>query len=232
MGRKIPQDAWMAEYVTIVVANMCSKLGPHNMDELDDARRSLIVSTMYVADVFYAYVLLRLYAMGNELPMKIKCPRPGCDVEFPYTADLNTLEVNVVDNIDDVIWKYELKDPIEIRNQIVTSFSMAYPKWNIMEQVKSGDSDAETKIATLLGSIIGLNESEEAVSLTNAEADELSKRDFEGLIKGIDDHYLGPKMSIEGECAPEVCTRFKRGGHKFQFPIDWRYGNFFAHSSR
>lgn len=232
LGKKFPNDAGMAEHVSIVVANMCSKLGPHDMDSLSDAEKSVIVSTMYMADVFYAYVLLRLKAMGKDLKLTIRCPTPGCDVEFPYVANIETIEVTYVDDIDDILWTYKLQDPIEIRKQKVEKFSMAYPKWSVMEQGRNNNNEAEVKTITIMNSVVGLNDEQNPVSLTMSEMDEISKIDFEGLVEGINENFLGPKMGVEGECTPEICTKLKRGGHKFIFPIDWRYKSFFAHSSR
>ena len=232
LGKKFPTDAGMAEHVSIVVANMCSKLGPHDMDSLSDAEKSVIVSTMYMADVFYAYTLLRLRTMGKNLRLTITCPTPGCGVEFPYVGNIETIEVTYVDDLDDILWTYDLQEPVEIRKQKVEKFRLAYPKWSVMEQGRGNTNEAEVKTLTILGSIVGLNDGQEPVSLTMLEMDEISKIDFEGLVEGINDHFLGPKMGIEGECTPEICTKLKRGGHKFIFPIDWRYKNFFARSSQ
>lgn len=232
LGKKFPNDAGMAEHVSIVVANMCSKLGPHDMNSMSDAQRSLVISTMYMADVFYAYTLLRLKVMGKDLKLTISCPTPGCGVEFPYVGNIETIEVTAVDDLDDILWTYELQEPIDIRKQKVEKFRMAYPKWSVMEEGRGNTNEAEVKAMTLLGSIVGINDSLEPVSLIMSELDDLSKVDFECIIEGINEHYLGPKMGIEGVCTPEICTKLKRGGHKFIFPIDWRYKNFFGSSSR
>lgn len=232
LGAKVASDASIAEYVSVIVANMCTHLGPHNMDELDDGEKSLIVSTMYMADVFYAYTLIRIKAMGPRLRTMIKCPRPGCSVEFPYVGDLNTTDVVAVENIDDILWTYNLEEPIEIRKKTVTKFQMAYPKWTIMQEQRGNTNEGEVKAHTILGAVVGLEDEETPVILTINEIDELSKIDYEGILEGINENYLGPKMAIEGECTKEVCTRFKRGGEKFVFPIDWSYKNFFGSSSR
>jgi len=101
LGKKLGSDAQISDHVPIVIANMCSRIGPHNMDTLDDPQKSLIVSTMYMADVFYLYALLRMKAMGPRLPLTVNCPRGGCGVTFPYIGDLTSVEVVAVDDIDD-----------------------------------------------------------------------------------------------------------------------------------
>lgn len=231
LGKKLSSDTQISDHVPIVVANMCSRIGPHNMDELDDVKKSLILSTMYMADVFYAYTLLRIKTMGARLPLTVNCPRGGCGVSFPYVGDLNSVEVVAVDDIDAILWRYDLEDPIEIRRKRVTHFKMAYPKWSVMDQSR-GANEADVKAHVILASVVGLNDEDTPVALSMAELDEVSKRDFEGLQNGINDNFLGPKMGIEGKCTPTVCSRFKRGGFDFKLPIDWSFKSFFGSSSR
>lgn len=232
LGQKIAPDAGMVEHVPLVVANMCSRIGPHNFDGMDDAKKSVILSTMYMADVFYVYALLRSKTMGPKLHLTVNCPRVGCGVNFPYSGDLTTIEVIAVDDIDAILWRYDLEDPIEIRHKQVTHFQMAYPKWSVMEQARGNTNEADIKALAIQGSIVGVNDEQTPVALTLNELDELSKRDFENVQDGVNQHFLGPKMGIEGKCNPAVCERFKRGGHEFKLPIDWAYKSFFGPSSR
>lgn len=232
LGKKIAVDAGMVEHVPLIVANMCTRLGPHDMQALDDATKSVILSTMYMADVFYVYALLRARTMGNKLSLEVSCQRPGCNVRFPYAGDLSTIEVVAVDDIDAIVWRYDLEDPITIRRQTVTHFSLSYPKWSTIELARGNSNEAEVKALAIQGSIIGINDDLMPVALTLNELDELTKRDFEGIQDGINKHFLGPKMGLEGSCTPQVCERFKRGGHPFKLSIDWAYKSFFAASSR
>jgi hypothetical protein len=232
LGKKVAPDTGMVEHVPLVVANMCSRIGPYRMDEIPDAEKSVILSTMYMADVFYAYALLRMKSMGHSLRLTVACPRMHCGVRFPYAGDLRTTEVMAVDNIDDILRHYNLEDPIELRKKRVTHFALAAPKWSVTEQAKGVTNEADIKAYVLQGTIVGLNDETEPVALTMNELDELSKRDFEGAQENINQNYLGPKMGLEGTCTPEVCTKYKAGGFEFKQPIDWGYKNFFGASSR
>lgn len=232
LGKKVAADTTMIEHVPLVVANMCSRIGPHNMDTISDAEKGVIVSTMYMADVFYAYALLRSKTMGQKLSLTVNCPRMGCGASFPFAGDLSSVEVVAVDDIDSILWRYDLEDPIEIRKKCVTHFQMAYPKWSVMEAARGNPNEVEVKAYAIQGTVIGLNDEQTPVALTLNELDELSKRDFEGVQEAINNHFLGPKMGIEGKCTPAVCERFKRGGYEFKVAIDWNYRNFFGASSR
>lgn len=232
LGQKIAPDAGMIEHVPLVVANMCSRIGPHDMDAIPDAEKSVIMSTMYMADVFYAYTLLRTKTMGHRLQLTVQCPRNSCGVTFPYVGDLRTTEVMAVEDIDSILRRVDLKDPITIRKKTVTHFMLSAPKWSVMDQGKGSMNEADIKAYVLQGTIVGLNNEEEPVSLTLNEIDELSKPDFEDLQENINQNFFGPKMGLEGKCTPDVCTRFKQGGIDFKLPIDWTYRNFFGGSSR
>jgi hypothetical protein len=232
LGKKIAPDAGLVEYVPLVVANMCSRLGPHNMDELDSAEKIVVLSTMYMADVFYVYTYLRMQTMGTRLNLHVDCPRRGCGVNFPYTGDLKSIDVVAVDEVDAILWRYQLEEPIAIRHKTVTHVQMAYPKWSVMEHARGIQSEAEIKALAIQGAIVGLNDEQVPVALSLSEIDELSKPDFEGLQESINQNFLGPKMGLEGKCSPAVCTKFMRGGHEFNLPIDWAYRNFFGASSR
>lgn len=232
LGRLMAPDMDMAEHVSLVVSNMCSRIGHHNMDEKDAAEKALIVSMMYMGDVFYTYSMLRKRVVGDALDVKVACPRAGCGVTFPYSGKLGTLEVACVDNIDDILWTHKLSVPIEIRKETVTHFDLAYPKWSVVEAGKGETSEAEIKALTLVGTIVGINGNGQAMSpLAMEELDELERDDFEAMMAGINENFLGPKMGVEGQCTPDVCKKFKRGGHDFAFSIDWRYKHFFARSS-
>lgn len=232
LGELMPADASMAEHVSIVVGNMCSRLGPHDLDAMKPEQKAVAISTMWMGDVFYTYAWLRKKAMGPKLRLDITCPRGGCGVQFPYTGLLDTIDVMAVDDIDDILWTYTLEEPITIRKKTVTHFQMAYPKWSVMEMAKGSANEADVKAMTILGSVVGLNDDPEPVALATSEIDELGKLDFEQIQEGINEHFLGPKMGIEGVCEKSVCTKFKTGGFKFIFPINWGYKAFFGASSR
>lgn len=93
LGKKLANETSMADHVPIVIANMCSRIGPHDFEKIDDVEKSVVIATMYMADVFYVYALLRAKTMGNRLALNIDCPRQGCGVRFPFVGDLASLDV-------------------------------------------------------------------------------------------------------------------------------------------
>lgn len=232
LGEKVPQNASLGQHVTLVVANMCSVVGPYNFGEMSDEERELAIRGMYMADVFYIYTYLRRQTMGNKLHLDITCSKQGCGVQFPYAGNLDTIEVSAVEDIDSILWQYKLIEPVEIRREKVTHFQMAYPKWDLMFEAADVTNQAMLKAMTIRATIVGLNDSNEPVMLTTEEIFDMGKRDFEQIQEALNDNFYGPKMAVAGECTKGVCSKYKTGGHPFLYPINWRYEDFFGASSR
>jgi hypothetical protein len=227
LGRRREQNPKMnmGKYVSIVLATMCTKLAGQKWDELlldDTIEREMNISTMWMPDVFYAYIWLRLQSMKKTLDMKLQSPYSG--QEFDFVGDLKTVEVKVPVSLDACMWEYELIDPIKVREKQVTKLVLGPQRWNHIEQM--GDvSIGAAKETVILASIHSLPEVQDTpIALAEDELDEMSKEDLETLSDRIDIHGFGPVMSLDA-----ICPRTKRS---FVVPIDWRFDNFFGISSR
>jgi len=122
------RDGNVAQYVGMVLATMCTKLGPHNFEGMKFEERRIIVGQMYMGDVFYAYIWLRIQAMGHQLNMNLTCP--NCERKFPFVADLESTEVIAADNLKDAKWEYKLHTPIKLRDTMVKSLLIGPARWN------------------------------------------------------------------------------------------------------
>ena len=230
--KKDSQGISLAQYVSMVLGTMCSSIGTHNFDAPgyadNPAARRVIVSQMYMGDVFYIYAYLRREAIGNEMGVKITCRR--CNKDYDYVADLGSIEVRTAETLEQMCWDYKLKHPITIRGKTIHTFRMAPPRWSAMESIAGNPSEGVAKEVTILASITGLNGESNPVMLVPAEIQELSKYDIEKVTSEIDNHYLGPKMALEldgSHACPHCDHRDKR-----LLPIDWRYDSFFSTSSQ
>jgi hypothetical protein len=211
-------------YTSMILSRMCTRIGHHDFTKNDvkaDAK-AMLVNQMYIGDVYAAWLHLRISALGNILHLEIPCPACKHDNKLP--ADLNTVEVVTADSVEDLYWEYQLKDPITIRRNTVTGFKFGPPRWSVMDQIDSPDNIGEAKAKVIMGSIVKVIGIEGDIALADHELDELSKTDFENIAAGINDHPLGPDMSVELKC--KKCRR------EIVQPIDWTYSNFFSISSR
>jgi len=224
--RKEEPDVSLGEYVSMVLAEMCTWLGPHDFDKksMNQAEKRLVLSQMWMGDVLHAYCWRRLKAMGHELKTRLECPFH--EYKFPWTGDLRTLEVNVAESLEDAMWEFVLSDPFEIREQTVEKFKLGPVRWHAIEKAELGRrvNPGKVKAVMIHASIHEIGGAE--VALGEHELDEMSKLDLETHIAEIDRHAIGPDMRIEPRCDHKRCER------SFETSIDWSYDNFFSVSSR
>jgi hypothetical protein len=228
--REKDPKANLAQYVSTILATMFTQLGAHDLGAIDDKKlheRRALVSSMFMGDVFYAYVWLRIAALGHELQMQLTCPH--CRESYPFVADLNTLSVRCFEKIEDARWTYTLHDPFTTRGGLVTGLVLGPPRWNVLEKAPAGSMDLGlVKQLLVQGSVQGIvanGETRTDIALSSVELDEMTKWDIEALANGIGAHNLGPLMAIEDRCTNERCER------EVRVPIDWGYDGFFAASS-
>lgn len=222
--REQHSEANMFQYVNMVLATMCPELGHHKFNEQQKlAERQVHIGQLYMPDVFYAYVWLRIQALGPLLAMKYACPH--CRTKGTVNADLNTTMVKTVDNLADAQWTYELTTPLKIRGKELTKLKMGPPRWNALEMADTnmGMNTAAAKLLVIVGSIHAADELGGAVFIAADELDEMTKRDIEALASLIDANSVGPKMVLE-----HACTKCKA---PMRLPIDWSYDSFFGISS-
>ena len=219
------RDANFAQYVSMILGTMCTKLGPHAFDGKALADKQVLVSQMFMCDVLYAYIWLRVESLGPNLNVEVKCP--SCNGSFPFAADLNTLEVTCADTLEAALWDYALKHPIKIRGRDAKALRLGPTRWNAMEstnasQFNTGQMKADI-VRYSIHEVSHDGEKFEPMPVSEHELDELSKLDFETLAHLVDKNAIGPDMSINDKC--RLCSR------PFTTSIDWGYESFFAISS-
>ena len=219
--KKKKQNMGMAEYVGLILGNQMGNIGGYDFASMKDGERTLRLGQLYMGDVLYAYVYLRRESMGDDLKMEVRCGVCPNKAPFTWVGKLGTVEISVADDEKDLGWTYELRRPIHLRSEKVTKVRCMPPRWSTALETPPGNSDLAV-LALVRGGIVGINDGPDT-SLADHEIDELSLPDLEYLTKEFDDHYLGPKMAIEGAC-PNCETEFSR-------PIDWRHESFFGASS-
>lgn len=212
----------LAQYVGTVLAYMCTKLGPFNLEEMKITERQLIIGQMYMADVFYAYVWLRIQALGKLFPITFQ---PAWAVEpLKIECDLETIDVRTIEKLEEAISTYKLGTPITIRGKKVTGFKLGPQRWSSLENIKGIGQTQDfsiPKLAVIKAGIVECEGIPGEIALTDDELDELTKLDLERLTAHMDRHVLGPIMMVEGS----------HQGRQFRAPIDWGYDSFFAISS-
>lgn len=227
LARFKAEESTYTKYVSTVLGTMLSRIGPANFDEVTDIyARKVAVGQMYMADVFYAYVWLRIQAIGPELVVPVKCRK--CNTEFNFTGDLNTTEVIIPADKEKVEWEFFLRDPIQVRSKTVSGFRIGQQIWARVESTDASDGDKASIIMNSVRGFVGdldPNGKPYDLDISSNELDELSKYDLEKLSRELNNKFLGANMTLDVTCVSEKCANM------WVVPLNWMYDSFFAVSS-
>ena len=184
----------VAKFVSFVISNLCTRLGPHLLEPMPEPNRQVITSQMYMADIYYAYIWIRIQAIGEEMDMEISCS--NCRHEFDFIADLSTTDIRIPKDFAKLNFDYKLKHPFTLRNKPVEVIKLGPARWSSLEILKSSQfNTAEAKLALIRGSIEAINEVEHPL-LGEDELDDMSKYDLESIAVALEDNRLFPDMTI------------------------------------
>lgn len=226
VGRIQNDSKERGDFLSRLMGFMYTRVGDHDFEKMSEPEKQAIVGQMHMGDVFYMYVWLRTKCVGMSLKMDLTCPR--CNFEFPFDADLSTVEVRTAESLADVKWTYDLIDPFDLRGQKATGFELGPVKWIAMEEsirkaLESGGTNVGLAKMDVIQNCIQGVKGRDPMVLTERELDELTKMDIETLVARIDEHEVGPDMSVETKC--QRCKRSIRTS------LDWGYESFFEVSS-
>lgn len=179
---------------------------------------------MFQADVFYIYAYLRLLSLGKEMNLgEIRCV--SCGQQFPYTADLTTLEVVVIGSPSELVSEIKLHDGFEVGGDLKTKIKVKPPLWSMMgSSFPTNLNEADMFLAMLANCVVEIEGMPEGAVMTEREVSQFTKLDVEICEDAMDKILAGPRWEIEGACPK--CDA------PFYDLIDWSYDSFFALSSR
>lgn len=202
LGEKIEeqkQNVRVGRYISLVLSHLCEKIGSHDFTSMSEKAKQLAISQMYLADVLFAYLWLRLESMGHKFPLQLQCP--NCGSASNMDTDLRELDVRSVDSIEEAEWSYKLQRPFEIRGKTAEELLIRPPGWSAIEGLggKLGRNFGALKAAIIHGSVHSVTGSD-PVPLAVHEFDEMRKIDFESLTAEIDRRTAGPDFSVEASC--------------------------------
>jgi endogenous inhibitor of DNA gyrase (YacG/DUF329 family) len=211
----------VGRFIAEFISKMCLRVGPHDFENMKDAEKILVVNQMFLGDVFYIYVWLRVEALGADLPLEIQCPK--CKAPISMKADLNTLDVKSADELGHVRWNYDLKKPFKIRTGDAKTLLMGPPRWSALSGLKGQMNLGLARFSAVKGAIWGV-EGQGDFAIADHEIDEMRKIDIEGIQNSSDEHFIGAEMAVDVEC-PEC-------GKTSLVSLDWSFDTFFSTSSQ
>lgn len=215
-------------YTTKALSILLSKLGNVNMRELKSAERELAIGQSYMADVLYAFLLVRREAVGTDIPMIAECPRcknpqnKKQPLATQFTADLNTLDVLVANEAKDLHYDITLRDGVTILGKQTKLLHMEPPVWSRLDPSGEGD-DALQILSMLRAGLVGADGVDGVPVLLDNDADEIGRYDLAVIERTINDNTPGPIMLAETNC--------KKCNMVLLQPINWLSESFFSIAS-
>lgn len=184
LAKQEDEDIGIGEYIGQIVSVLLESLDSFNYAELDDAKKKLIISQMYLADVFAMYVRARIENIGETMEIPIACGR--CRHSFVFKANLNTLETLIFEDEDPGthLFDFELKDGIQIGKKTYKKLKCRFAKFEVFKNLAKGFdlTSATFRVALFQGCIAKIEGYEiEHFIPTDVELDTLKKIDFEKL---------------------------------------------------
>lgn len=219
--RKRP-DLSMLDYILCVLANTVTDIAGQDFKKHDIDHRMYILGEMFAGDVFYMYAYLRVHSIGPEFQLtNVKCPM--CPHVIPvFDVDLSSIEVLTRDDPNDISHEITLRDGFKLGDALRKKITLQPASFRVMSH-SDIDNDA-TFFADVLKSACTKIDGVEGGVITDAEIEQMSPYDL-ALVRSENDWLAGGvDWSVDVKC--EKCS------HEFTRIIDWRYGNFFALSSR
>lgn len=223
LGKLLAKAQTPARKVTLTLARMISQLGALSLDLGDRSEKAIAlnaskIGALLAADVTYAYVFLRMQAVGNDLDLRMNCPY--CGKEGIVRVDLSDMEVRKVEDHTKVKAEVTLLSPIKLKDEIISTVSIMPTRWGAIETAAKNGDHVDTAI--VLTGVVAKNGVDWRP--TSTDLDEMTKRDVEQLFKAMDSISPGPTWTVETEC--DRCNKVSAQ------VVDWLSPGFFRASSR
>lgn len=190
--------------------------------------KKLAISQAFMADVLYAFIKLRIEALGSVYGLSMTCA--SCEHEHEWKTDLNGMELTVARSVENLSREFTLRHPITFGDKTYDTAVLRPPTWGAVLGIntsKRRSGVADIKLSMVKDSITGLRSSEHPeqphVHAGLLMLDELSKLDLERLARTADTAFPSLDTKLEVECP--ACGNV--AGHNLQ----WSFPFFFGASS-
>jgi hypothetical protein len=224
-GRYTSRAAKIAARIPKLLSLLCESFGGVAMP-LDDKRNSTAESELKFwsfsyADVMYAYIYARIASLGPLIEVPFTCGK--CKKSQRAVFDLNTLELDVLDDDDEYERTVKLADPFKLRDgKLVRALRVHPVPWSAaMEPGVFSGQMHQISFAAIAGSISGVDCVEGPYQMTPQEMDEISRRDTININRRAGTLAAGIDLETTLECP---C------GVKHTSGLNWTFDYFFGSS--
>jgi hypothetical protein len=224
------EAAKVAKFCSLICAQLGSRAMALTTDGDSPPEAEVGMYSAWYADVMYLYVFARIQALGPQLEVNFVCP--ACNQPAKGIYDLNTMEVDVIDDAADLSSWAQLQRPIRDRNgKKVSKLKLRPITWATMLKpgVFSGVMDQITQ-AGLEDCICGTDATEGESMLTQGEIDDLERIDIVGLNHQTQNLAAGLELKTSVTCPHVDTTTEKPCGYTDEDAMNWTFDYFFGSS--
>jgi len=190
------------------------------------------VRKMYLADVYYMYLVARMRELGNDYVVPYVCPHCGIR-DQSMKCDLSSMDVVSAVNVEALRHEVDLKVGLRYRDGSIKKKLFLSPiMWYMFEGPEVSEIGANEmllKLFMLEKSITGVEGVKGAIMLNQEEFNTMKKLDREIASEQLGNMNAGPTLTVSGKCPGKV------GGRPcekpFEYPVNWDYDHFFSMSS-
>ncbi len=222
----------LGEMITQILVRLLNVWGPYKFQDLDLAERELHLRNSFFADVFIAYILLRIEAMGELVILVFYCPY--CGKQINYEVDLRDIDVFVpeIGSVEDAVRRFHVAPPMRIGEAICTYVDLRPMRWEPVHCMPGdllGTSDPRFLELAFADSVIGAEgvETHGATLMIEERLESLRKIDITRLAGYVDDTAGGPDIGTNLTCPEPKCKKEFRAVSEGA----WGYNYFFDSAS-
>lgn len=212
------------QFVSEVIGHGLKRIGTVDLTKAKRSQRRLLVRSLYFSDALYAYVWIRIHALGHGLKLeRFQCPSCRRWIEN-YVGDLRTLEVKAFEEVPRRTVK--LEHGVTYAGKRLHTFHVGPLRWAFLEDADNAtlSNPAKFRLATLQRAVVGLDGAPEGpVHLTSEHLRTMIPREVNALVADVDQCNGGVVMQVVDAC-PNCREEFRRD-------LNWGYSSFFATSS-
>lgn len=230
MNDNIPNTRVVTKVLSLCVTQLGGKpLVPPEV--IDPAEREAVamqkIGQLFMADVYYLWVRLRMEELGSQYKSPFQCFSCGNSGEF--MTDMDSMDVFCVKDPSILEQEVKLFKGLKYRGNVVKNSVTVNPvRWchiDTQEMANVGNEPTSLKLHFIRAAITGVNGIVEPVALLDEEIGSLRKIDVEMLSDAVNNTNLGPSLTLIGKCPNPDCKA------PFSWPLNWDYDHFFSTTS-
>lgn len=212
-----------AKVATEVLAYMLTEWGGDtSFSDKQHAHKLTALRAAYMEDFLYAWVALRVEAMGEELAIASTCG--SCRHEHTWYTDLEELKLTVSDAVPDPV-RLDLKSPFDWGKAKLVALELEPPRWASVCAVSAQDRNNgldNVKHSIVTGAMrCALTADGEQVPVAPRVLEMLHKRDVERVAGALDSADF-PRSELVFEIVCPACGSVEKTS------LDWTWGFFFG----